>query len=324
MVITGGYSFNFKGDTAETSEQGVFTEGITQIEIDNRFGNVDISLAKGDPGWTWESKVWADGQELADTLLEELSMDVSTVGDKQTWTIAMPEASSDLNGVQSNLTLKMPADVKVKLTNAHGNVKVENMTANLDLNNSHGNLNASHIVDGSIVVRHGNTNLESATGEVSIDSAHGNVSALTVEGKLTVHGSHSSIKVDGAQDVELKSSHGKITATNVDGNVVATNSHDSIKITTFGESVTAKSSHGKIDLIIANPDFKSVKAETSHDSIKVALPESVSPSIDMSTSHGNSKSEIGSNDSSPQKVVLKASHGNIRVVESDLVAEVVQ
>jgi hypothetical protein len=324
FTINGGYSFNFSGDTAESSEQGVFSDGIEQIEIVNRFGNVDITLAESDPAWTWESKVWADSQERADAYIKTLSMDVATDGNTQTWTIVLPESSSDLNGVQSNLTLKVPADVEVKLLNAHGNVKVEDVTAKVDLTNSHGNVNASRIANGSVVVRHGDTILKSASGEVSIESAHGNVSTSEMEGKLKVNGSHSSINVDRAQDVALYSSHGRITATNIHGDVIATNSHASIDITSFGASVSAKAEHGNIDLIAANPDFKSIVAEATHGSIKVAVPESVTPSIDLSTSHGDAKSEIDTNASSSQKVVLKTSHGNIRVTKSDLVAEVAQ
>ena len=319
--INGGYSFNFSGVTAENKEKGVISAGIEQIEIHNQFGNVDIKLADSDPDWTWESKVWADSQESADALLKTLSMDVATDGNKQTWTVLMPESSADLNGVQSNLTLMLPAEVKVKLTNAHGNVKIENVAANVDLTNSHGNLDAVKIGKGSIVVRHGNTNLYSASGEIFIDSAHGNVSTADTEGKLKVNASHSSINVDGAHDVELHSSHGRISATDVHGDVIATSSHNSIQITSFGKSVSTKVEHGNIDLIAANHEFKSITAESSHGSIKVAVHESVTPSIDISTSHGNSKSEIDTNASSSQKVVLKASHGNIRVTKSDLVAD---
>jgi hypothetical protein len=322
--INGGYSFSFTGDTAENSEQGVFSDGIEQIEVVNRFGDVDITLAESDPTWTWDSKVWANSQERADALLETLSMDVTTDGNTQTWTIVMPESSSDLKGVQSNLTMKVPADVDVKLLNAHGNVRIDGMTARVDLTNSHGNVNASKIAKGSIVVRHGNTTLQSASGEVSIDSGHGNVSASDLESKLTVNGSHSSISVDTAEDVVLDASHGRIVAKNIHGDVIATNRHASTDITSFGASVSANAAHGNINLIAANPGFNSIVAEATHGSIKVALPESTTPSIDLSTSHGNANSEIDSNANSLQKVMLKAEHGNIRVTKSDLVAEVGQ
>lgn len=319
--INGGYSFNYSGETAESTEEGAFSDGIEQIEIVNKFGDVQVSLAESDPSWTWESKVWANGQERADELLKTLSMDVATDGKTQTWTFLMPESSPDLKGVQSNLTMEVPAGVEVKLSNAHGNVIVNNMTANVDLTNSHGNLNASKIASGSIAVRHGSTVLESASGEVSIESAHGSVSASNTEDRLSVDGSHSSIKVDTAQDLELHASHGSIEAKNVQGAVNASNSHASIDITSFGTAVSAKTQHGGIELIVANPEFTSVVAESSHGSIKVALPESVTPAMDLSTSHGDAKSEVDSNASSPQKVVLSATHGNIRVSKSDVVVE---
>ena len=338
-LVSSGYSFNYQGETAETMEQGDFGEGVTQIEVLNKFGDVNVTLAQGDAGWTWEAKVWADSQELADTFLEELSMDVQTEGDKQVWTITMPDSSADLNGVKSNLTFKVPADVKVNLENAHGNidvgelsanvvlsnghgnVKVENLSGSVNLTNRHGNLNASNIAGGSINVSHGDLSLNAATGAVSIESGHGKVITVAVEGDLKIDGAHSSISVDGGQNVELKSRHGKITATGIRGNIVASNSHDSTKITTFGETISVKASHGKVEVTAANPGFKSIELETEHNSINLQLPKSVTPAISMSTSHGKSKSEIGSDDNSSQKVTLKNQHGNINVTKADLVAE---
>ncbi|MFK7768691.1 MAG: hypothetical protein AB8B55_15835 [Mariniblastus sp.] len=324
IMVAGGYSFNYTGQTAQSLESGVFSEGVTQIEVVNKFGDVNVMLAQGDPGWTWDKEVWADSQQQADVFLDDLLMNVETVGDKQTWTILMPESSSDLNGVKSNLTFSLPADIKVKLENAHGNVNAENLTARVDLTNSHGNLKASNLADGSLKVRHGNVDLMSASGALVINNSHGNVAVTGTEGSLEVDGSHSSINIDNAQDVKVSSSHGKISAKNIHGKIDASNSHDSINISTFGDSVLAKATHGKIDIVVSNSNFKSVDAETTHDSIKLSLPASVSPAISMSTSHGDSKSEIGSSDSSPQKVTLKTSHGNIRINKSNVVAESVQ
>lgn len=328
-----GYSFDYSGETAETLTEGTFTAGITQIEVVNKFGNVKITVADGEPKWTWDSKVWADTQELADEYLQELLMHVDTNGTTQTWTVSLPDSSSDLNGFKSNLTLMIPASVKVKLENRHGKVDVSKLASEVELinghgdvtltdlqakvvaKNAHGNLTASNLNDGEFNVSHGNSDIQSAEN-ISINSSHGSVKAAQVAGALIVQGSHSNITVDSVQgSSNIKTSHGNIAAMGLAGNVTTKNSHGSTNVSTRGELVSIYSSHGKILLTMNSDSFQSIDLETTHSDINVALPANVIASIKMNTTHGDTSSEVGSNAESSQKVQLKNQHGNIRVTK---------
>jgi hypothetical protein len=338
-----GYMFTNTGQTAQSTEEGKFSEGINAIDVVNQFGNVKIELAVGEPGWKWDSKVWADSQEWADLLIYELAMDVQTNGQTQTLHVVLPEPTSDLNGIESNLTLMLPPDVKVNLRNSHGNVSaakiyadvsLENSHGNVDLNelhgivnakNSHGDLVANNIGEAKIEVNHGKTDVLSATGDIRIASSHGNITARQISGGLLVDASHAGITVDQVDSYgDFKTTHGDIDASNLRGDVKAQNSHGSTKISTFGENVSVQASHGRIDLSMMSSNFNSIDVETTHESIKLKLPSSANPDIDMETSHGETKSEFGSDSRSSQKVKLRSTHGDIRVTKHESAVEAVQ
>lgn len=321
FTMVDGYRFDRTGETAEHSEEGSFSEGIRQIKIDNRFGNVKVSTATGEPGWTWDAKVWGETQELADQFIDELSMEVQTNGDTQTWTVVLPEKSPDLNGVESNLTLNVPSDVSVKLANRHGHVQIRNIASAVELENAHGdvelksltgdvvivnahgNLIADQIAAGDFKNSHGNTTIRETTADISIKSSHGRVTAEQIQGTLEFDGSHGDLIANAA------------------GGVTAKNSHGASRISSSGESIQIASSHGDIQLTMYSDSFKSIDLETSHSSIEVMLPASSSPSIAMDTTHGKMSSEIESRPNSDQRVRLKNRHGNITVRKSQGIAE---
>jgi hypothetical protein len=329
-----GYAFTKTGETAEWTEEGKFSEGITAIDVVNKFGNVKIELAVGEPGWKWQSKVWADSQELADQLIDELAMDVQTNEKTQTWQVVLPEPTSDLNGIESNLTLMVPADVKAKLDNAHGdvtltqiyaNVEVTNRHGNVDLielrgivnvENAHGDLMANQIGEATIDISHGAADV-SMSGNLSIFSSHGDIEVENIAGELTIDAEHTNIKVDQVDSHgDLKTSHGDIIATNLVGDVKVRNSHGLTRISTSGENVTIKAAHGRVELSMVSSSFNSIDIETSHESVRVELPANTNLKIDMQSSHGKTSSEFGSSASSQQMVKLRTSHGDIRVTKN--------
>jgi hypothetical protein len=313
FTMTDGYSFNWTGQTAEHSEEGTFDEGVTKIKIVNKFGNVNISEADGEPGWSWNAKVWADSQELADQFMDDLFMDVQTDGNTQTWTISLPESSSDLNGVKSNLTMKLPADVSAKIENRHGNSIVKDLTSNVDLNNAHGDVDinrvtgrvdavnahgdllANRIAEGNFKNSHGDTSIVDSTSDVEIRSSHGSVRVEKIQGSLTVDGSHGDLIAYDVQNIKAENSHGKT------------------RIRSAGERVEVDSAHGDIDLTMNSSAFKSIDLETSHAKIEVLLPASSDPAITMDTTHGKMVSEFEPQGGSGPPVELKNRHGDIKV-----------
>ena len=351
FTMTDGYYFNFSGPKSEKTESGSFAEGVEQIEIENKFGDIKITAARDDaPGWTWTAAVWADSEELSELLLEDIFLDIQTVEGKQIWKLVMPESKADLNGVKSDLTFRVPTGMQVSLQNSHGNLALSNLDGELNANNrhgdvaliglkgqssvenSHGNLAATDISDARLTLHHGNVLIKSAQGNVEFEGGHGHVVAENIEGDLVVEASHMGVEVNRVTEsanissnhndikvvgvvgkATIENQHGDIHAKEIVGDLSVSNSHGDTEIATSADQVKVDSRHGSINIEIENPDFQSIVAETSHDDIDLWLPESVKANIKTSTSHGDTESEFESDEESSQKISLEVQHGDIEI-----------
>lgn len=310
--ITG---FSFTGVTAKKSNEGLILEGVTQVEIFNEFGDVNVSEASSESKWTWEGTVWADTQNLADTHLGELEMDVQTDGTEQTWTVILPESQSNLNGIRSDLHLALPAGVAVTLHNRHGNVSTSNTDSDLDLTNAHGNLKASQFLNGVFDVSHGNAEIESGQSAV-VQSAHGGATVRQIAGNIDVECRHGGLSVeDVSGDAKISSHHGGVTAIDLRGNSTIEARHGGATITTYGKETSIDSAHGGVRLTSLADSFDKIDIVNRHGAIKLTLPASTKAVINMNVMHGNASSEIAAVDSSRQ-VNLDNHHGNITVLKS--------
>ena len=206
FTMVDGYTFDFTGEKSEKSESGSLGEGVQVIEVENRFGDIKVTLAASeDPGWSWDAAVWGDSAEISAALLEDTFLDIQTVDGKQVWKLMLPEAKRDLNGVASNLQFRVPNGMQVRLLNSHGNLDISGLDGTLDaenshgdvslldlsgdcsVENSHGNLSAKNIAAAMLKVTHGNANIESAAGNVQFEGAHGDVVAEDIDGDLSIN-----------------------------------------------------------------------------------------------------------------------------------------
>ncbi len=355
FTMTDGYSFTYSGEQKEKTEEGDFDESVEKINIENRFGDVKIISAGADePGWTWQATVWADTEEMAATLLEDMFLEVTTEGSTQVWELVLPESKSDLNGLSSNLTFRVPNAMQVRLKNSHGNVEATDLEGNLDavnqhgdvklqnltgltkVENSHGNLSAEKIAAADLQLNHGNATIGSAGGDIEFKGSHGNLVADLVEGNLKVEASHWGVEAKNVTDSAeistthnrirlsevlgnaiIKNEHGDIRATQMMGAVKADNRHGKTEIKSSGDSVSVNSQHGSVEITMTNPEFTDIEVETSHSRIEVSLPSSVSTAIEMETSHGKTLSDFETDDNSSQRVKLINRHGDIRIRKQD-------
>jgi hypothetical protein len=356
FTMVDGYSFDFTGQKTEKTESGSFDDGVQEIEVENKFGDIKVTLATDDePGWSWDAAVWADSEELSAVLLEDTFLDIQTIDGKQIWKLVLPESKSDLNGVTSNLTFRVPAGMQVNLQNSHGNLDISKLDGKLDarnrhgdvallglsgessIENSHGNLSANDVTDAKLTLHHGNVNIASAQGKIHFEGSHGSVVAEDIEGDLVIEASHmgvevsrvtqaanissnhNNIKVSGVVgDATIDNQHGDIVAKEMIGNIFVSNAYGDTVISTSAETVEVHSRYGAIEIEIENPEFRSILAETSHEDVKLWLPASVTASIDTSTTHGDTESEFESDAESSQNVSVKTQHGDIEIMKRSI------
>ena len=298
VQISSGYSFDFKGSTATTSDGGDVDPSIKTIKIRNRFGDVEV-LGSSEPAkWSWTGKVWADNQSNADALINELKMKVTTEGNTQSWMIEMPEGRKELRGVDSKLAIQVPADVTVLLDNEHGDVKVSAISESVSIDHEHGDVDLS-LLDGSVNVQHehGGVNATDLLAGASIDSEHSDLKLMKVAKELKILSEHGDIQIlESSASISLQNEHGKAT------------------IETSGSKVHCDSEHGDLVIAVGNANFDTIKIIAEHSDVNVRIPSDTNPKVSLSVEHGSTSSDFESDGSDDAPTIeINAEHGDISV-----------
>jgi hypothetical protein len=190
---------------AATDYQGSFERkfqinGPAQLEIDT--GSWDVTIHSGPAGVVIVSgKIhvgnrWLMGERTSK--VEELK-NHPPVGQRGN-TIHLDHAN--LNNIWIDYDVTVPADARVHSRTGSGDVKIRDLTGELDLESGSGDLW-----------------LENLTGKIATRSGSGDVRATAISGSFSADASSGDIRVEerGKGDVDIRTTSGNIEATGIDG-----------------------------------------------------------------------------------------------------------
>jgi DUF4097 and DUF4098 domain-containing protein YvlB len=325
-----GYRFDRQGKTATAHLDGDILTNVQNIVVDNRYGKVRVEATDGTPGWSWDLTCWADTVQTADFFTRQIDMRAEQRPDRSSWTLVLPNPPTpQLRGVESKLTLRVPASVRVDLRNCfgetevvgvqggtlarcqHGRLQLSRLTGNVDaetsfdalsaqqiagakLVNHHGPLTATD-VEGDLDARteHGDVNVHRVAGNLKVNSQFGKVIAGTIAGQAEIQTSYADIEVeDLGGKAFLRNRHGGISGHGLRGSVEARNEFHTIDLDVNCPEVVCTNQHGKIRLRLADPKLRSVRAETSYADLELNICEPLAPKIEAQTSNGSLKSDF--------------------------------
>ncbi len=325
-----GYNFDRRGQTAAAHADGEVAPETKHITVDNRFGNVKIAVADGGPKWSWDLKCWADKTEEAERFAAQIRMAVQTEGDRMIWTLELPPPPvPELRGVESNLTVMVPADVELELTNEfgeteirglqggtlaqcrHGRLQLADLGTAVHAETSHADLFAERIAGAKLTNRHGRTEVTGVDGNLEIKTKFGRVTVRGVTGELQVENEHGKVVAGKISEAaEIRTSHSDVVLEEVGGNVRVRNRHGDVEAravqgdvdveTQYGDieldaackEVRCQNERGRIRLRLTSTELRLVDAKTSHGDLSVELPSSLSPEIKARASSGEVKSDF--------------------------------
>jgi hypothetical protein len=324
LVSTGGYQFDKTGELRTREESGALAAEIASLEVDHRFGVVQVLAADGAPTFEWKLSCWGRTAADADRLVAEIALERTGEGASQTLRLALPEdPGAALRGVESRLTLRVPAATAVALRNQHGGVevigiagrvtgdcahcavKLEDLGAPVEFRTSFAELRALRIAGGTLGNAHGALTVGTVAGDLAVETsfaaaaisdvggalrgenAHGALAVERIGGDVTAETSFASLTVaDVAGRAELRNSHGSISTRAIRGAVDARTSFAGIEIECAGETAVVENSHGAIDLALTGPALRSVEAETSYADLRLRLPAGARPAVIIDQKHG--------------------------------------
>lgn len=287
----GGYNFNHRGVSDSRHEEGSFESAPESVTVENKFGNLEVVSTGSDYGWSWDGKVWAEDEAAAQRFLQELSLRIEQDGGRPRLVVHLPDPDDDLNGVESNLRLRLPAAAAAELRNEFGATSVREL-------------------QGRVAVH-------SQFGEVQVRAAH----------DVDVECSFGKVEVDGADAVNLRNEHAAITAQGVRGNAEVHGSFGAVKLECAGAEVVVENEFADVEVSLSNRDARRVEIRNSFGPIELTVPSSAAH-LDLENSFGDVDTflDLRDQDDSPfetrmvggaedaaLRVRLSNEHGSIRV-----------
>jgi hypothetical protein len=334
LDMSSGYSFDFQGEQASRTEHTDIPAEVETVDLTNLFGNVTITASENeDAAIDWNLACWADTEQEAVRLTEQVQFICSTEGNSSRCEIVLPDGPQNtLRGVKSNITISLPASMKIRAVNSHGDIcatdlssevelknrfgklTVQGLTKPCDLENSHGEVLAERITSATIKTSHGKTTVRTVSESLLVRGQHSGINVQHVDGNVDVATSHHGIDIDDVGgDATITCSHGAINGRRLRGQVVVTEtSHGSTDLETLATSVSCSSQHGKVALSATNPDLKSVEVSASFHDIHLTLANGLNPAITTSATFGEVDSDFAGKGSSPT-IGLNVKHGGITI-----------
>lgn len=324
LVSTGGYQFDKTGELRTREEAAELPRELDRMEIDHRFGIVQVLAEEGAPRFEWKLSCWGRTPADAERFVAEIALERSGEGGLQRFRLVLPEdPGAALRGVESKLTLRVPAATAVRLKNQHGSVEVigiagkvtgegahcsarlEDLGAPVEFSTSFDDLHALRIAGGTLANQHGSLTVGTVSGDLAVETSFAAATISDVRGSLRAENAHGQLGiervgggviattsfasltvVDVAGNAELRNAHGGITTRAIRGAVDAKTSFAGIEIECAGESAVVENAHGAIFLALTGAGIRSVAAETSFADLTLRLPAGARPAIIVDQKHG--------------------------------------
>lgn len=318
---------DFKAVTNLT-QTGEIPAGLKRLEVDNRFGDIRVVGSEVGPAeWTWNLTVRARTDALAQAAAAQASCNAQCEGDRLRLVVSLPEADKK-HRFQSNLDLRVPKMVAVRIQNRFGSTEVSDLDGEIEATSQHGAMEFRNIGAPVRAQTSFGTQKLSETGPASLKNQHGTIEVANIHGPLTAESSfgailarnitgpvrlwnqHGKVEVVQAGPADLKTSfatlsakriegdailvnqHGHLEASEVSGSVNATTSFASLDVTVAGPSVVCHNEHGPIRLHATSATLTNLEANTSFGSLEVRLPASLKPALRAQTSFAEVESDF--------------------------------
>ena len=320
----GTYYFDRSGVERSDSESGAFEGTFTALEIDHRFGSVNITASDGPAGFEGTLSCWGRTAEDAARFIEEIQLEHTVTDGTHRLRLVVPkDPGPALRGIQHDLTIRVPASTRIDVREAHGRVSITGITDEVTGTCSHSSaelrqlgmvrfetsfddLLAEGIAGGTLKNSHGSIHVTGVSGDLNASSSfdavqivqvagavvaensHGELEVEDVSGSVTAQTSFAPMRVERVQgSAHLRNSHGRIRARGIEGEIDAESSFDTIQLETAGETVKIENSHGDVELSVVGRELRRLEAETSFGDLRVKLPAGVRPAIFVDHRHGD-------------------------------------
>lgn len=281
------------------SEQRHAVGGAPRVEVDNAFGNVRLGPgAEGQVLVKLRSVVFLEDEQAARAFAARVRLTATRDGERLVLGTNRSEFQSGDVGLETHLSVEVPAGAAVQVRNEHGALDVGGVAA-ARLESAFGDVSLARIAGpAEVVARHGDVEAEQVRGALALTQRHGDATLHDVAGALRVELQHGEARAEGVGgisgrlqhanlkaetvrgDLELSGEHAGVEAREVTGDARVATSYRRIAVARVSGQARLTTSHGGV---LAEEVGGPLHAESSYEDVTVA---GIGGPVQLKVEHG--------------------------------------
>ncbi len=282
-LVSSGNGDKKKHERTKTIKKEFSVDSNAKVAINNRYGNIDIK--------TWdenrveiEVKITVKGNNLDQVERKLSTIDVSfnassslveaetTFGNKKNnWSWWK---KSNKTNYQINYIVKMPESNRVDLNNDYGNIYLDKLEGNANINCDYGKISI-----GDLMSTNNNINLDYCSqstisymknGDVNID-----YSKLVIEKsrKIKLNADYSTLTFKELEDLNFNTDYGSITVDDAES-IYGNGDYTSMRFGTIRRNLKIDSDYGSIKVKNLEEGFEMVDIDSEYAGIRIGIASS--------------------------------------------------
>jgi hypothetical protein len=323
------------------------TNSNTQLEISNKYGNVDVK------DWNNASVavevkiiVRCGNQDKADKIFDYININFEQDGDiikvQTEFKDDMPDffkgVDNDEKGLEINYSVNMPKTVPLNLSNKYGSVFINELTSTSNIEIKYGKLTANKILHDSqqplskIVLGYSNATIQECRW-TTMDIKYSKIQ-IAQSKALIFQSKYSKIYVDNGSSVICESKYDTYELGEL-SNLVATAGYTHFNVRSLTNKLQIESKYSDLNIDNVPAGFDLIKIDNSYGSFKIGISPDASykiegyaryckinyPEENAKVNRYNENTEmkvngtIGKDEKTKSSVTVNSNYGNIRLID---------
>lgn len=323
--------FHFMGEEHDKDEQNtVSIPAGAHIQIQSPRGDVTVAAvdATGTMQVRTHEAAFASSDDEAQRIFSVLSPHVTVSG-----TSVLIRVDSNNNG-KADLSIEIPKDASVDVSNSHGDVTVAGCRGAVNVNSNHGDVKFDDLgTTAHARMTKGDFSAHAIQGDLSLDGRMEDVTISEIRGKVLLQGDFfGDLHVEHvAAPLHFHSSRTDIQLSRIDGDLtmdsgdlhmssiagptqITTRSKDIDVSQVYGD-LKVENSNGSVQVAAAAP-LGQIQIENRNGQVKVMVPPSAGFSLEAHATHGNIQTDFnlpGTEENNKSSVVGSVGKGGPRI-----------
>lgn len=243
--------------------------GVTSLEVDVKFGTIDIQPVSGGDAPSARLTVVGHGYTTnsAKSIAQSAELRTERSGDRLVLRGYNQTAGNGSEHADLDLTIRVPAQTTISVNDEFGPASVEGMESSV-----------------KVVTRFSTASVSGVTGEVAVESEHGRIDVSRVTGPVTAKTTYGQVTVtDVSGRTDIKARHGAVEVRDIQSSLTVEAEYGRVSVTDAAGDVNIDSKHGTVDLRYPGG---AVSVDASYGGINVRYGVAVAARCDLKNTYG--------------------------------------